>query len=53
MSEMEATHFCNSCNKNTLHMFSGSGRKGFCLTCDNKLPEEEKADLSKVFSYTG
>jgi hypothetical protein len=53
MSEMEAWHHCPVCQKETIHMFSGSGTKGTCLTCDNELDPEVKAGNNKVISYNG
>jgi uncharacterized protein (DUF983 family) len=53
MSEAEAFHCCEVCGKDTLHLFSGSLRKGICQECGNKLPLDEKADLKKVMSYNG
>ena len=53
MSEAEARHFCEKCDMETIHLFSGSLRKGVCMDCGNKLPEEERADIKKVLSYNG
>ena len=53
MSEAEVWHYCKKCKDDTLHMFSGSLRKGVCLTCDNELSEDEHADIQRVVSYSG
>ena len=53
MSEAEANHFCEKCEKETIHIFSGSLRKGVCMTCGNHLHPEEKPKLSEVLSYIG
>jgi uncharacterized protein (DUF983 family) len=53
MSEAEAYHYCPKCGRETVHMFSGSLTKGACSECGNKLPENEKADTKRCFSYSG
>ena len=53
MSEMEAWNYCKQCNKDTIHMFSGSGTKGICMKCNTELPREQRADLKRVVSYNG
>jgi len=53
MSEAEAYHFCPKCGRDTVHMFSGSLRKGSCCTCGNLLPENEQPAMNRVFSYNG
>lgn len=52
MSEMEASHFCVKCQTDTLHLFSGSGKKGHCCSCGNALPEAERADKKRGLSYS-
>ena len=53
MSEAEAFHYCPKCKKDTAHIFSGSLKKGSCLTCENNLPEDEEADFRRCYSYSG
>ena len=53
MSEMEAYHKCEKCGKDTIHIFSGSGSKGTCMTCGNELDPEVRANLKRVVSYNG
>jgi len=42
MSEINVIQFCNSCNKDTIFNFSGSGKKGVCMDCGLELPEDEQ-----------
>jgi transcription elongation factor Elf1 len=50
---MEAIFFCVNCNKDTVHLFSGSGTKGECMTCGMNLKPEIRADMRYVISYNG
>jgi len=53
MSEMEGYHYCGGCERQTLHLFSGSGKKGSCYQCGTSMPEGEQADMTKVVSIDG
>ena len=53
MSEAEAWHYCPKCEKETIHLFSGSLTKGICMRCGHDLNPEHKADMKKVISYNG
>ena len=33
MSDYDEIAYCTICNKDTMHIFSGSGNKRVCLTC--------------------
>ena len=48
MTEIECYHFCNKCEETTLFMYGGSGKKGICENCGNKLPPEEHCDMKEV-----
>jgi ribosomal protein S26 len=52
LSEIEAMHFCKKCNKETLHMFGGSGRNGSCEDCGNILPKDESCDMKRVVAQS-
>jgi len=53
MSEAIALHYCKKCNKETQHMFSGSGKGGSCDTCNTDLPENVRLNPAKVIDYNG
>ena len=50
---MEAWHYCDVCGKATIHLFSGSGRLGTCMTCGHELDREVHADPQRAVSYNG
>jgi hypothetical protein len=53
LSEMEAINYCGVCEKDTIHLFSGSGTKGTCMSCGHNLPEKQRANFDRVISYNG
>lgn len=52
MSEFEAYYFCENCNESTIHLFSGSGRKGVCMSCGHELSPFVSMDYKKVISWS-
>ncbi len=55
MSELEYFMTCPNCNKNTIVMFSGSGTKGVCMSCNHHLPKEQSYNEfeGSIVSYNG
>jgi len=55
MSELEYIMKCPNCNEKTIVMFSGSGTKGICMSCEKELPPEKSyLDYKgRIIAYTG
>jgi len=55
MSELEYKMICPFCNKVSIFLFAGSGKKGTCMECGKHLPEEKSYNDfdGVVLSYNG